>query len=957
MRLGKKFWAGTLTIACFGVVLTLFGPEAISGAVAVPSPWLSSSDPVLDKIADIPVTQLPFTNNFGQGCRQQEVIVVPARILPIPQLKQSSTMCVINTKLGALSVNTGYLQRPGSTVAGQLLAVNGGSTKLIPIAGSSTLINLVGSIPVGYYLQFFDNVDQTVSSTTASTNGSVTHKLDFGSGILKDKSGNNVAVAQDSISFSANGDWMVAELPWLGTARVNVKTREILVFGDLMNYSNGLGLGFSTAISPDGKYAVVTSSVPGIFKIYDLSTCIPPNSGLTAKSTCSSKDFWPFLSKTPGFNTAAGIRFKDNYSLAMNIYYSQGGITKYSNQVLTAFGQQPASYQYLGLGDSFASGEGAYQYKAVTDTTDNKCHLSQRSYPYLIGGQLSFGQYESVACSGAKIEDFLRSDVDYGGQVDDGKKLLERNLNEIITSYLPGYVRQKEFTAKYQPKIITLSAGGNDVGFSDKIKRCLDSDTCYSSYEDRLEVVNEVNAQFYRLTDLYTQIKATGDPRAKIYVVGYPDIAYPEGNCAVNVHLNRAELVFAQQLVAYLNSVIKTAAANAGVVYVDVENALAGHRFCETDSWNVAVNGLTAGDDIVNLPLVRGPIGNESYHPNQLGQELLRTKILQQTNNLSQAMPAPDPTAKVPDPVASLPILKADKANRHIRIIQNITGTNAGIIEFGKTWTTEYTGVGLTLKAGSTLRGWLNSTPVDLGTFTPASDGKITLQVTLPSTVPSGFHTLHLYGKNTSEEDIDLYQTVYVTGQSALGECGVLPISGLDIDVDDIDDACDPLIDQAPPPVIVPPPIVPLPVIIPIAPSPPTNNDDQTQNSKPPENNSETVAGNEQVSTPPPADNLVVASSNPPAPIVVTPAANTRRTAIIPSSPQTTASLGPTVLGSSNNSQPTPATPSPTAAKVAETPVLTPKNSTAKTWPLFALAASLALAVPSFLLIKKYSRQ
>ncbi len=55
--------------------------------------------------------------------------------------------------------------------------------------------------------------------------------------------------------------------------------------------------------------------------------------------------------------------------------------------------------------------------------------------------------------------------------------------------------------------------------------------------------MREINAQFYRLTGMYNQIKAAADPRTRIYVIGYPQIAVPDGTCALNVHLNNDEII------------------------------------------------------------------------------------------------------------------------------------------------------------------------------------------------------------------------------------------------------------------------------------------------------------------------------------------------------------------------------------------------------------------------------
>lgn len=906
MKIGRRLWLGCTLVACFVIVLQLSALHKSAAAAVTVSPWLSTAPPTLDKLRDLGPNDLTYSNTHNQSCQEREIITIPKRTLPLPQAKKSQAGCVVDTKFGALSIN-GLLQRQGSTVAGVVRNINGLSTQLVPIPGSNTVINLFGGLFTGYYVQFFDSLDTSLTSS-AIYSGEVTHKLPLPAGSLKDKAGNLLVVAHESISFSANGDWMVADLPWVGTARINTKTRDVLPFGDKSNYTNGVGPGFSTAISPDGRYAVMASSSPGRLLLYDLSTCAAVPSTITKKVSCASQDLLLFTQQhVPGFSHVSSVRFRSNYTLDMYLGSNIGTTTKLTRYILTADGQQTTGYQYLALGDSFASGEGAYQYKAITDTTENKCHLSQRSYPYLISSVLGFGQYESVACSGAKIEDLLREDRGYKGQVKDGKTREDRNLSEILSGMDPGYIGQNDFIKNYQPVAITISAAGNDIAFADKIIRCIDTDTCYNSYEDRLEIANEVNSQFYRLTGMYDQLKNAGDPRAKIYVIGYPQITYPDGNCAVNVHLNQQELIFANQLVSYLNSMVKAAAANAGVAYIDVEDALSGHRLCETDSWNVAVNGLTAGNDIVNLPFIHGPVGNESFHPNALAQELLKAKILQQTGNFTLAMPTPNPTASITDPSNDLDFLQVPKSNRTVRIIQNKTGTNGGVIKLGETWVTQYSSLAPLIKAGSTVHGWLNSTPVDLGTFTTDASGNLTVQITLPSSVPPGFHTLHLYGKNTSDEDVDLYETVYVTSHTGQ-TCMVVPASDQDSDNDEIDDACDPLI--GPPPLVVepdpapetqigviPPPETPpnnppMEVIVDEPPDlPPANEtppleiteedtpslatespqatvmpqNTEQPNHKPPENNPETVAGNEhQTTETPQTQPLQIAASTTP---------------------------------------------------------------------------------------------
>ncbi len=42
----------------------------------------------------------------------------------------------------------------------------------------------------------------------------------------------------------------------------------------------------------------------------------------------------------------------------------------------------------------------------------------------------------------------------------------------------------------------------------------------------------------------------------KVYVVAYPQVAKPGGNCGANVNLNADEVQFSADLITYLNSIL-----------------------------------------------------------------------------------------------------------------------------------------------------------------------------------------------------------------------------------------------------------------------------------------------------------------------------------------------------------------------------------------------------------------
>src|SRR5690606_8114714 len=71
------------------------------------------------------------------------------------------------------------------------------------------------------------------------------------------------------------------------------------------------------------------------------------------------------------------------------------------------------------------------------------------------------------------------------------------------------------------------------------------------------------------------------------------------GSCGLNVHLNDDERKFIFEGVKYINQVIKSAAEEAGVYYLDIEHSLEGVNLCsEIEDAQMSVNGLTFGNDI-----------------------------------------------------------------------------------------------------------------------------------------------------------------------------------------------------------------------------------------------------------------------------------------------------------------------------------------------------------------------
>lgn len=747
------------------------------------SPWLNSTLPEIEN-QDVTVPRL----NYGN----RECINI------------ASLVCEIRTSYGyfgaGLRLNYSSFYYP--------VLSNFGDSNILPVPNSDTVITYFSHPSNGQYLFFTKEFSSSLKLVLK--NGSLFYQSSKPpDSRLKDKSGRLLLAADfDGITFSKNGRWMLAHAGGPGFLRVDMETFEILPFGPKYRFDPGTYPHFQTAISDDGRYAAVASAKNGGLRIYDLNTCGNVPDVVIDAVACESKDiFSALIPKVPGFIVGlTHIRFLDEDTIHLFVIHQPGSGNVISKYSVNAGGS--GGMDYLALGDSYISGEGVFSYKEGTDISTNRCHLSNFSYPYLIGNLFKWSNYESVACSGSILEDIIPSNERiYNAKERQGKgKPLPIYNSEIYANFLPGYRGQINFVRLNTPGIVTISIGGNDIGFDDILKRCLAPVICYETYEDRLEMVRQINAKFDLLVETYEKIKESSLSSAKIYVIGYPQIIKTGGVCSANVHLHPEEIAFSEQLISYLNLVIKNAASRAGVFYVDIESALKPYRLCENEDKLTAVHGLTAGND-APISLV-GPIGKESYHPNAFGHELIRNRIIHETARFARLMPGPDLSAAPPSE-NNLQILSAVKSNRQTYRIFYDSQITAEFQVRGGLWRTVADGIKYSLKPFSPINAVLNSSPVQLGTYMTDSRGNIDIQIQTPLSIPAGYHTLHLYGSTIENQVIDIYRVIYVAAsvddidgdgiKNSSEKCLVVEPSNQDYDNDSIDDACDGVIGEKPP--------------------------------------------------------------------------------------------------------------------------------------------------------------
>ncbi len=225
-----------------------------------------------------------------------------------------------------------------------------------------------------------------------------------------------------------------------------------------------------------------------------------------------------------------------------------------------------AQLQYVALGDSFSSGEGL-------DTYDRSkaCRRDSKAYPALYAARRPRTKLFFMACSGATTDDVRRKQL---GPLDATTQL------------------------------VSMSIGGNDVGFAKLAKDCV-----FGGCQDGIDAAEgRIRRLGPKLDALYAEIKRRA-PKARVVVLGYPELFGPKG-CGGTRGIQVPEQKRLNGLVNLLANVVGAATVRAKVNAIDLRTEFQGHAVCETE-W---LRGLSSDR-------------NESFHPNAKGHEAYYAKL------------------------------------------------------------------------------------------------------------------------------------------------------------------------------------------------------------------------------------------------------------------------------------------------------------------------------------------
>jgi len=258
----------------------------------------------------------------------------------------------------------------------------------------------------------------------------------------------------------------------------------------------------------------------------------------------------------------------------------------------------------VALGDSYTAGLDIPDQTGATAG----CGQSSSSYPFLVAQRLRL-ELTDLSCSSATIASLSAAQA-----TSDGTNPAQLSALSAATA------------------LVTLGIGGNDVDWTGIVTRCTELDLipalipgssassltpCQDYYtaggtdliQQRIQTVAG------QLAATLSQIRQRA-PRARVYVVGYPDLFPASGGwCGDTLGITKGDLAFLNDEELRLNGMLRQAAQAVGDGYIDTYTPSEGHDAC------------TAPASRWIEPLIPAAAA-APLHPNAVGEQGMATAIV-----------------------------------------------------------------------------------------------------------------------------------------------------------------------------------------------------------------------------------------------------------------------------------------------------------------------------------------
>ncbi|MGW6377680.1 GDSL-type esterase/lipase family protein [Rhodococcus sp. NPDC055112] len=318
---------------------------------------------------------------------------------------------------------------------------------------------------------------------------------------------------------------------------------------------------------------------------------------------------------------AAAVPAGPTASVSMGDSYMSGEAGRWKGNSLTTSGSRDGT-------DRAWTGSGYDPARVYGSTFANGCDRSDSAE---VNSATSVAQTRiNLACSGAVTANVFRA-VN-GGQAFKGEAPQADQLAAVA--------------AANKVKLITLSIGGNDLGFADVISTCVQNYLVWYSYcndDQQAAVDGKMNAAMDGVAKSIDEIRAVmsgagyaaGDYRVVLQSAPSPtpraaDIRYPEsgwtrantGGCPLwDGDANWAR----DSLVPQISDRLAGVAAAKGVQFLDLRDAFDGHEVCAKAAKQASASSAPSGATSewmrwLDMGWTTQGTRQESMHPNYFGQ-------------------------------------------------------------------------------------------------------------------------------------------------------------------------------------------------------------------------------------------------------------------------------------------------------------------------------------------------
>jgi len=214
---------------------------------------------------------------------------------------------------------------------------------------------------------------------------------------------------------------------------------------------------------------------------------------------------------------------------------------------------------YVALGDSYTAGP-----VIPNQISPLGCLKSDHNYPHLAAARIGL-ELRDPSCSGAKTKDMTEAQsIEFGTN--------PPQFNSLDAS----------------TQVVSITIGGNDIGFSEVIESCVTlnpfSHPCLDKYDSGGHDVlaERIAATAPKIAAVLQGIHARA-PSARVYMLNYAAILPETGyGCWPQMPLGFQDVPYLRSTEKRLNSMLATQAAANGTTLVDWYSASIGHDACKS---------------------------------------------------------------------------------------------------------------------------------------------------------------------------------------------------------------------------------------------------------------------------------------------------------------------------------------------------------------------------------------